>query len=166
MSEETKNRIAVLPGSFDPFTVGHKQIVSEASEIFDKVVVAVMVNESKAYMFSPEERCDIARESVKDIPNAEVIYDGGMLFELFERLDANAIVKGIRNETDLLYELEMAKFNIEHNPKARTVFIRTKEELSDVSSTAFRNAVKNGADWRRYICPECLSTVERIIQSK
>ncbi len=166
MSEEIKERIAIVPGSFDPFTVGHRQIVVEASEIFDKVVVAVMINADKSYMFTPEERCEIARASVSGIKNAEVIYDSGMLYELFERLGANAIVKGIRNEKDMAYEVEMAKFNIEHNPKARTVFIRTKEELCDVSSTAFRNAVTSGEDWRRYICPEAALAAERIIKSK
>ena len=93
-------KIAVVPGSFDPMTVGHVNIIERASKLFDKVFVAVMINDTKQYMFTREQRTEIAKLSVAHLPNVEVIFDDGMLWELSLRLGATVIVKGIRDYKD------------------------------------------------------------------
>ena len=139
-------KIAVVPGSFDPMTVGHINIIERASRLFDKVFVAVMINDSKSYMFTREQRTEIARLSCEHIENVEVIFDDGMLAELALRLDANAIVKGIRDDKDYRYEFEMAQFNHKRNPKVQTVFLPCEEGARDISSTVVRQKIENFED--------------------
>ena len=131
-------RIAVIPGSFDPMTIGHVNIIERASKLFDKVFVAVMINDTKKYMFTREQRTEIARLSVSHLDNVDVIFDDGMLWELALRLDACAIVKGIRDYMDYQYEFEMAQFNAKKNPQVQTVFLPCEEGAREISSTAVR----------------------------
>ena len=135
---------AVVPGSFDPMTLGHVNIVERATALFDKVFVAVMINNSKSYMFSAEQRTEIARLSCAHIENAEVIFDDGMLADLALRLDACAIVKGIRDEKDYHYEFEMAQYNFKRNPNAQTVFLPCDEGAREISSTVVRAKIDKG----------------------
>ena len=139
-------KIAVVPGSFDPMTLGHVNIIERAAALFDKVFVAVMINNSKSYMFSAEQRTEIARLSCAHIANAEVIFDDGMLADLALRLDACAIVKGIRDEKDYLYEFEMAQYNFKRNPNAQTVFLPCEEGAREISSTVVRTRLENNED--------------------
>ena len=139
-------RIAIVPGSFDPMTLGHVNIVERASKLFDKVIVAVMINNKKKYMFSPEERTEMARLSCSHIENVEVIFDDGMLAELARRNGACAIVKGLRDEKDYLYEFEMAQYNSRVNPNVETVFLPCEEGVHDISSTAVRRRLECGED--------------------
>ena len=139
-------RIAVIPGSFDPMTTGHINIVERASELFDKVYVAVMINDTKSYMFTREQRTTIAKLSVAHLSNVEVIFDDGMLWELALRLDACAIVKGIRDYKDYQYEFEMAQYNYKKNPNAQTVFLPCDEGAREISSTAVRERLSRGED--------------------
>jgi pantetheine-phosphate adenylyltransferase len=139
-------KIAIVPGSFDPMTKGHINIIERASTLFDKVFVAVMINSTKKYMFSCEERTEIARLSVSHLENVEVIFDDGMLADLASRLDACAIVKGIRDDKDYVYEFEMAQFNARRNPKSQTVFLPCDEGAREISSTAVRKKLECGED--------------------
>lgn len=139
-------RIAVIPGSFDPMTTGHINIVERAAELFDKVYVAVMINDTKSYMFTREQRTTIAKLSVAHLSNVEVIFDDGMLWELALRLDACAIVKGIRDYKDYQYEFEMAQYNYKKNPNAQTVFLPCDEGAREISSTAVRERLSRGED--------------------
>ncbi len=143
-------KIALIPGSFDPLTLGHVNIIERAAKMFDKVVVAVMINDSakydsslssKKYMFSMEERLEIARLSVSHIENAEVIARTGMLIDLVDEINATAIVKGIRNAADLEYEMIHAKWNKAHNDRAETLFLPADESLMSVSSTRVRELI-------------------------
>ena len=138
--------IAIVPGSFDPMTRGHVNIVERASKLFDKVFVAVMINDSKKYMFSCEQRTEIARLSCAHIPNVTVIFDDGMLADLAKRLDACAIVKGIRDDKDYVYEFEMAQFNFRLNPNVQTVFLPCDEGAREISSTVVRARLLEGFD--------------------
>ena len=137
-------RIAVVPGSFDPMTIGHINIIERASELFDKVFVAVMINDAKTYMFTREQRTQIAKLSLSHLENVEVIFDDGMLWELALRLDACAIVKGIRDYKDYQYEFEMAQYNFKKNPNAQTVFLPCDEGAREISSTAVREKLSQG----------------------
>ena len=120
-------RIAIVPGSFDPITIGHVDIVRRASQMYDEVVVAVMINREKRYLFTMEQRKRLAEAAVLDIPNVSVISSEGMLWKLAKDLGACALVKGYRNETDLAYEQTMAEYNREHNPDAETILLPADE---------------------------------------
>ena len=147
-------KIALIPGSFDPITLGHVNIIERAAKTFDKVYVAVMNNDSskyssslssKSYTFKPEERLLMACASVSHLENVEAIYrEGIMLIDLFDELGAAAIVKGIRNANDLEYEMIHAKWNKEHNERAETLFLPADERFSAVSSTAVREMIAEG----------------------
>ncbi len=137
-------RIAVVPGSFDPMTIGHINIIERASKLFDKVFVAVMINDAKTYMFTREQRTQIAKLSLAHLENVEVIFDDGMLWELALRLDACAIVKGIRDYKDYQYEFEMAQYNFKKNPNAQTIFLPCDEGAREISSTAVREKLSQG----------------------
>lgn len=146
-------KIALIPGSFDPITLGHVNIIERAAKMFDKVYVAVMINDSskydkslssKQYMFTMEERLEIARLSVSHIENVEVIARRGMLIDLVDEINATAIVKGIRNAADLEYEMIHAKWNKEHNDRAETLFLPADKSLTAVSSTEARKRIESG----------------------
>lgn len=136
--------VAIVPGSFDPITYGHIDIAARAAELYDKVYLAVMINDQKKYTFSIEERERIARAALCDIPNISVISSSGMLWKLAVELSADAIVKGYRNQTDYDYEQNMAEFNAEKNPMAKTVLLKANEKYSDLSSTVVRERMNNG----------------------
>lgn len=139
-------RIAIVPGSFDPMTVGHLDIIRRAARIFDLVVVAIMINPQKANtaMFSFEEKKKIAELSCLNIENVTVITSDGMLWELAQSLGACAIVKGLRNESDLAYEKEMAAYNHEHYPLAETLYLQSYGEMAQISSSLVRERILNG----------------------
>lgn len=157
-------KTALIPGSFDPMTVGHADIIERTAKIFDSVVVAVMINENKRYSFSIEERQRIAELSVAHLENVRVVSYTGWLYELFDIVGADVIVKGIRNANDLEYENSMAAFNIDKNQRAHTLYIPSSEELSDVSSTIFRNTEDKIEAVEKYICQNARSYVLGLIK--
>lgn len=136
--------IAIVPGSFDPITYGHIDIASRAAEQYDIVYLAVMINSSKNYMFTLDQRVSIACKAIERIENVSVISSEGMLWKLASKLCADAIVKGYRNEVDYQYEMEMARFNEEHYPGAKTVLLKANDQLEELSSTAVRKKILNG----------------------
>ena len=154
---------AVYPGSFDPMTVGHVNIIERAATLFDKVYVAVMINDAKSYMFTREQRTEIARLSCAHIDNVEVIFDGGMLASLAARLGACAIVKGIRDEKDYHYEFEMAQYNYRMNQSAQTVFLPCDEGAREISSTAVRERLDRGEDISDVVSVNAIEYLRSII---
>lgn len=147
--------IALIPGSFDPITLGHVDVIERTAKKFDKVIVAVMNNDSakhdktlssKTYMFDMETRLALVKLSTEHIENVEVISSSGMLIDLFDEIRADVIVKGIRNEADLAYELIHAKWNKAHNERVETLFLPASEGLADVSSTLVREMI-NGKNY-------------------
>lgn len=128
-------KIAIVPGSFDPMTLGHKDVVERAAKIFDRVIVAIMINPDKKGRFSFAERKKIAELTLADIPQATVITADGYLADLAAALKAVAIVKGVRNTEDFEYEQEMAAFNHDRNPVTETVYLPAYSELAEISST-------------------------------
>ncbi len=129
---------ALLPGSYDPITLGHLDIIKRAAALYDEVVVAVMNNDAKTYMFSMAERAEMAGLAVADLANVTVIADSGLLIDLFDRLGADVIVKGIRDSKDRAYEEKMAAWNIAHNPRAATVYMQSADDFAHISSTVVR----------------------------
>lgn len=130
--------LAILPGSYDPMTLGHLDLVVRALEDYDEVVVAVMRNPNKQTMFDMETRVEIAQRTVAHLSRVRVTSDTGMLIDLFDRLGADAVCKGYRNQKDYDYEMEMAAWNKEHNPNFKTVLYPAVDERSEVSSTLVR----------------------------
>ena len=168
MPEMKAYKISVVPGSFDPITNGHVNIIRRAAEMSDKVYVAVMINEQKKYLFSLDERKMIAEAACSDISGVEVISSAGMLWELARDLCAEAIIKGVRNETDRAYELDMARYNSEHYPKAQTVLLDAGDGLAELSSTLVRGVIKETekGSLANYMPAAAADLAEKILRSK
>lgn len=146
--------LAIVPGSFDPMTLGHLELIRTVAKRYDEVVVAVMVNRSKKYLFDMNTRIAIAEETVKEFSNVRVIAEGGMLIDLFDKLGANAVCKGWRNQKDYDYELHMADWNAAHNPRFRTELIRSKSAWENVSSTEVRRRLMAGESLEGIVHPD------------
>ena len=144
-------KVGIVPGSFDPITVGHLDIVKRASELCERVYVAVMINDEKEYMFDLDTRLVFAQAACEGLCNVEVISSRGMLYELCRKLHAEVIIKGVRNDVDREYELKMAKYNYEHNPDAKTLLLDADAELTGVSSTCVREIIKRGGELCGYL---------------
>ena len=151
--------LAIVPGSFDPMTLGHLDLIREAARRYDEVVVAVMINDQKRYLFDMETRVEIARRTVEALPNVRVISDSGMLIDLFDRLSADAVCKGVRNKTDYEYEMKMAEWNQAHNPRFRTELIESSGVHATLSSTEVREMLRRGKRPDGAIHPTALALV-------
>lgn len=154
-------RIAVCPGSFDPVTLGHLDIMRRASELFDKVIVLVSINADKTPCFSTEERIEMIKETTGDIPNISVERLDGLLADYVKQINACAIVKGLRAMTDFEYEFQMALINKKLCPEAETVFLVTKSENMYLSSSMVRQIASFGGDISGFVPRQ---TVQKIMQ--
>ena len=158
--------VAIIPGSFDPITYGHIDIVKRAAELYDIIYFAVMINSEKQYLFSIEERERIAKLALRDIQNVSVISSTGMLWKLAKELNADAIVKGYRNQTDYEYEIKMAKFNAEHNPHAKTILLESKYEFNTLSSTFLRNEIFSDRDISSFLPQAAAEEIYSILKKR
>lgn len=138
-------RRAVCPGSFDPVTKGHLDIFRRAAAVFDEVVVATGTNPSKSRLFEPEERMEMLREAVADLPNVRVAGFTGLLTDFCVANDVHAIVKGLRAAGDFEYELPMAQMNA-HLAGVETVFVATDPQYAFVSSSLVKEVAGLGGD--------------------
>lgn len=129
---------AVCPGSFDPVTSGHIDVIERAARVFEEVIVAVAPNPAKTHLFTLEERIEMLRESTNHLPNVRVDYFDGLLVDYVRRLDAGVIVKGLRALSDFEFEFQMALVNRNLTPEVETVFMMTGAEYSYVSSSIVR----------------------------
>lgn len=145
--KDMKERIAIIPGSFDPITNGHLNIIKRTAKMYDKIIVAVMINDQKKYMFKLSAREEMAKAAVAGMENVQVISSVGMLWQTAKTLNACAIVKGVRNAVDLEYEKKMAEYNSEYYPEAETIFLPADDTLTDVNSTAVRELIKQNKDF-------------------
>lgn len=139
-------RIAVYPGSFDPITNGHLDIIERASRVYDKVVVGVLSNKSKTPLFSTEERVDMIRQVTTGLPNIEVDTFEGLLVDFAASKNATVIVKGLRTVADFEYEFQMALLNKALNPEYETMFMMTDTKYSYISSSMVKELAGFGGD--------------------
>lgn len=160
-----KEKIAIVPGSFDPITFGHIYVIKEALKKFDTVYVAVMINKEKNYMFSLDERKRIA-EAALSTDSVKVISSEGWLWELAVELNATGIVKGYRNDSDLAYELEMASFNEKHAPNAKTFLIKTDSVFEKISSTLVREKIMNNESLKEFVPEGAIREIIKIQEEK
>ena len=155
-------RLAIFPGSFDPLTNGHVDIVLRSAHLFERVVVAVLINRDKKALFTPDERVTIIREVFGAYPNVEVDNFGGLLVDYARRRRASAIVRGIRAVSDFELEFQMALMNRHLEPTLETVFMMPAEQYTYLSSRLIKEVFGLGGDVRGLVPP----AVERWLRLK
>ena len=147
-------RIAVYPGSFDPVTLGHMDIISRSSKLFDKLIVGVLVNSSKVPLFSAEERVNMIKGVVSEYANVEVRSFDGLLVEFARLCKATAVVRGLRAVTDFEYELQMSQTNHISAPDIDTIFLTTNLNYAYLSSSVVKEVARYGGDISKFVAPE------------
>ena len=152
-------KTAVYPGSFDPVTNGHLDIIRRAANIFDKVVVSVFVNKSKNSAFSVEERVKMLEAATAELENVEITSSDKLLVTFMKEKDIRIIIKGLRMISDFEYEFQMALANREQNPEIETMFMMTSSELSHVSSSLVRELAGYGGNLENLVPPQCIDTI-------
>ena len=145
------DRIALFPGSFDPFTSGHLNILTRALTIFDEVVVAVGINQAKKGFFTMDQREDIIRQATKDLKGVRIISYDGLTVDICRELGIRHIVRGVRNMTDFDNEQAVADANPHLAPEIDTIIIPTAQEYSHISSSAVRDVVSHHGDLSQFI---------------
>ena len=144
-------KIAIYPGSFDPVTLGHLDIIERAAKIVDELVVAVLMNGSKSPLFTVEERVNMLREVTKHIGNVKVMSFSGLLVDFAKEINASIIIRGLRAITDFEYELQMAQTNHILNDKIDTVFLTSNLEYSYLSSSTVKEVASFGGDISKFV---------------
>lgn len=140
------NRIAVFPGSFDPITKGHEELILRGSVLFDQIIVAIGTNTTKNYMFTIEQRLHWIEQTFKSSPNIRVTSYTGLTVDLCKRENAKFLLRGIRNTIDMEYENSIAQMNKTIAPEIETVLLFASSEVAAVNSTTVRELIKNKAD--------------------
>lgn len=149
----------LIPGSFDPMTLGHADLIRRVAENSGRVTVAVMINREKQYLFDLPTRVRIAEATLAGIPNVSVIGDSGMLIDLFDRIGADVVCKSYRNADDLAYEKLQAEWNEAHNPRFRTCLIPAEGNRCDLSATEVRKILHDGKIPDGLVAPEALPLI-------
>ncbi|AIQ63906.1 phosphopantetheine adenylyltransferase [Paenibacillus stellifer] len=157
-----EERIAIYPGSFDPVTLGHIDIIERAAKQFDRLIVAVLNNYSKNPLFTVDERTELLRQVTSHLPNVEVDSFRDLLANYARQKNARVIVRGIRTVTDFEYELQIATTNSKLNPEAETIFMMTNPKYSYLSSSVVKEIGHFGGDVSDFVTPE----VERALKAK
>lgn len=152
-------KTALYPGSFDPITLGHLNIVRRAAAVFDKVVVCVMKNSEKSPMFTIEERMELARKVTARFPNVEVATTDMLLAEYAKQFDGAVIVKGLRALSDFDYEFQIALINKKMNPQLETMFLTASEKYTYLSSSVVKEMARYGADLSDFVPIEIIGDV-------
>ena len=144
-------RTAIYPGTFDPVTLGHLDIISRGARLFEKVIVAVVVNREKTPLFTPDERVRQLQESVADLPNVEVAQFGGLLVDYVKQVKAHVIIRGLRAISDFENEFQMAAMNHQLDPEMETIFLMAGEATTFVSSRLIKEIAAMGGDVRKFV---------------
>jgi len=146
-------RSAIYPGTFDPITNGHKDLVHRAAGIFERVLVAVAANQGKTPMFTLEERVDIARRVLADVPNVEVAGYNGLTVDLMRERGIKVVVRGLRAVSDFEFEFQLANMQRHLLRDIETVFLTPKEQFTFISSTLIREIATYGGDASEFVDP-------------
>ena len=142
---------AIYPGSFDPLTLGHLDIIKRSSAIVDELVVGVLNNSAKNSLFSLEERVSMIKEMTESMPNVTVASFDGLLVDYMKEINATIIVRGLRAVTDFEYELQIAQTNHVENPEVETIFLTTSLQYSYLSSTIVKEFASYGGDISKFV---------------
>ena len=144
-------KIAVFPGSFSPFTIGHQSVIDRAIPLFDKIIVAIGINSEKNQYFSIEERIQWITEIYSAQPKIEIKFYEGLTVDFCKKENARFILRGLRDSHDFKFEKNIAQMNHELNNEIETVFLITPPEISHISSTTIRDIIKNGGDVSKFL---------------
>ena len=144
-------KIAIYPGSFDPMTFGHLDIIERSAKMVDKLYVSVLINSAKNPLFSIDERVSMIKELTSHIPNVEVTAFEGLLVDYAKKMNASILVRGLRAVTDFEYELQIAQTNRIVNPDVDTIFLTTNLEYSYLSSTIVKEVASYGGDIHKFV---------------
>lgn len=154
---------AIYPGSFDPITNGHLDIIKRGAEVFDKIIVAVLINVDKKGLFEIEERVELIKKATSDIENIEIISFEGLLIDLLKEKDSNIILRGLRAVSDFEYEMQMALMNNKLDSNVETVFMMTSAENSFLSSSAIKQVAKFGGNMDGLVPNNIIKDIEKKI---
>ena len=157
---------AVFPGSFDPPTNGHLDIIQRASKLFDNVDVVISVNPSKQYMFSEQERLEMLQELLKDYENVQVHLWEGLIVNYAKEHGAKVLIRGIRSANDFSYEFELAHMNQNLNPQIETMFLPSKEKWGVVKSSSIKELAMFGGDISRMVPPLVVEALKQKLGSR
>ena len=157
-----KKRIAVYPGTFDPITLGHEDLVRRAAHLFDEVIVAVAGSTSKSTLFSLEERVELAESVFGNYDNVNVVGFDGLLMQFVQAQQAQIVIRGLRAASDFEYEFQLAGMNRKLYPKLETMFLTPSDEYMFVSSSLVREVARLGGDVHQFVS----QTVEKAIKKK
>ena len=152
-------KTGIYPGSFDPVTLGHFDIIERSSKIFDRLIVGVLQNSSKSPLFSTEERVNMLKDVTSHFPNVEVQSFAGLLIDFVRSNDANVIVRGLRAITDFEYELQLAQMNRVIAPEIDTLFLTTNLKYAYLSSSMAKEVAMYGGDISSFLSPEIAEKV-------
>ncbi|HCY78314.1 MAG TPA: pantetheine-phosphate adenylyltransferase [Clostridiales bacterium] len=153
--------LAICPGSFDPITLGHLDIISRSAQIFDNVIVCIMFNSNKTKpMFAISERVEMVKKVVERFPNVRVDTSDGLLAEYAKQFDGAVIVKGLRAASDFEYEFQMNHINKKINPELETMFLTANEKYTFLSSSVVREVASYGADLTGFVPREIVAEIE------
>ena len=152
---------AVYPGSFDPCTNGHLDIIDRSAQLFDKVIVAVLTNSSKTPVFTVSERIELLKTATADYSNVEVCSFSGLLVDFLRKIDVKVVIKGIRAVSDFEYEFQMALTNKALYPELETLFMHSSQEHMFLSSSVVREVAKYGGSLTGLVPEELIPIVEK-----
>ncbi|MCL2656325.1 MAG: pantetheine-phosphate adenylyltransferase [Betaproteobacteria bacterium] len=158
-----KEGVAVYPGTFDPFTRGHEDLVRRAARLFRSVIVGVASSQGKRPIFDMEERVAIAQEILADLPNVEVVGFKGLLLDFLKGQDARIVVRGLRAVSDFEYEFQMAGMNRRLYPEVETVFLTPGDEFMFLSATMVREIAVLGGDVSKFVQPAVQARLKKKI---
>lgn len=142
---------AIYPGSFDPVTLGHLDIIQRSAQIVDELIVGVLKNNAKTPLFSLEERVKMISDVTKDMKNVKILPFEGLLVDFAKQMEANVIIRGLRAITDFEYELQMSQTNHKLSPEIETLFLTTNVEYSFLSSTTVKEIASFNGDIRKFV---------------
>ena len=158
-------KTAIYPGSFDPVTLGHLNIIKRAAQCFDRVIVCVMVNSKKHGLFTPEERVELLERCTARFPNVEVDFSDELLAAYAKRRKAHVVVKGLRAVSDFEQEVQMAMINGKINPDLDTVFFPSSEKYTYLSSSVVKELARYGADLDEFLPREIIDDVKKKLEN-
>ena len=147
-------KIAVFPGSFSPFTIGHQSVIEKALPLFDTIIISIGINSEKNQYFSIEERMQWIKEVYSNNPKIEIKFYEGLTVDFCKKEGADFILRGLRDSYDFKFEKNIAQMNKDLNQDIETIFIITPPELSHISSSLIRDIIKNGGDVSKFIPKE------------
>lgn len=161
-----KRKIAIVPGSFDPITYGHIDIIKRSAQLFDEVIVAILVNPDKKYLFTLEEREEMINESIKDFKNVKVDSFSGLLVNYAKKVDSTVIVRGLRAVSDFEYEMQLTFMNKALDDNIETFYMMANKQYSFISSSIVKGVSGFGADLSKFVPKHVEEKLEKKVKER